>query len=275
MPDPGTDRDELRRSDVYGTVTPLRDRASLYDHLERPQDVVDWVLGFLDGVDPTGVVLDVGCGDGKYAARLASRGRTVAAVDLSPGMAATARDALRASVVGVGDVQALPVGDGAVAAVLAPHMLYHPPDIPQAVRELARVVARGGVVVALTNGTDHLDRLWTTLMAARSECDGRPPERYRPGTDRFNLDNGAAFLATCFDVERHDLHNRLSVPDPGPLLRYVETVRPFFEARAFTDASWSSILAAFERRVAAVIEAEGTWTDVTHAGVFVCRSTRV
>jgi ubiquinone/menaquinone biosynthesis C-methylase UbiE len=38
-------------------------------------------------------------------------------------------------------------------------MLYHVPDAPRALSELARVLSPGGRLVAVTNGGDHLREL--------------------------------------------------------------------------------------------------------------------
>jgi SAM-dependent methyltransferase len=53
------------------------------------------------------------------------------------------------------DVAALPVRDSAFNVVLAVHMLYHVPGREAAVGELRRVLASGGVCIAVTNGARH------------------------------------------------------------------------------------------------------------------------
>ncbi|MFD9278511.1 class I SAM-dependent methyltransferase [Streptomyces mirabilis] len=56
------------------------------------------------------------------------------------------------------DVTRLPLATSSVDAALALYTLYHVPDIPQAVQELSRVVARDGMVSVSTNsGRDKAD----------------------------------------------------------------------------------------------------------------------
>jgi ubiquinone/menaquinone biosynthesis C-methylase UbiE len=126
---------------------------------QDPQfDIVNWVLD-LAGPSPGMRVLDAGCGNGLYLRGLRDRRVTAVGCDLSPGMLrAAAHEAAghlaaghpaagRPAVLNA-DVTALPLGDGAVDVALAIHMLYHVPDRPAALRELRRVTAPGGLVVA-------------------------------------------------------------------------------------------------------------------------------
>lgn len=103
------------------------------------------------------IVLDAGTGTGDLAYLAASMGARVIGIDLSPAMLevaarkstrpaplrrppATARrlDLLR------GDLSRLPLGGGAVTAVMSAFVLRHLPNLEQAFGELRRVLARGG-----------------------------------------------------------------------------------------------------------------------------------
>ena len=96
-----------------------------------------------------------GCGNGLYLRALAGGPGRAAGCDLSMGMLRAA--GLPALV--NADVAALPFRDGAFDAVLAVHMLYHVPDRQATVRELRRVLAPGGVCIAVTNGGRELGSL--------------------------------------------------------------------------------------------------------------------
>src|SRR3954447_1253299 len=113
-----------------------------------------WQREFTDGADPeyeeqilplvdrhlgdARRVLDVGCGEGQVARRLAAEGVEVMGLDRSG--AQIARDGGR----GGGPrcaratADALPVGDSSVDAVLACLALEHVADLSAAVREIAR-----------------------------------------------------------------------------------------------------------------------------------------
>src|SRR4051812_23643606 len=108
-------------------------------------DVADLVL------PPDALVLDVGTGPGRLPVEIARRnpGLRVAAVDVSPAMIETARRLIPAGArvtADVGDVSALPYGDGTVDLVVSTLSQPHWPDLAAAVRELARVRAPGGRV---------------------------------------------------------------------------------------------------------------------------------
>jgi SAM-dependent methyltransferase len=92
---------------------------------------------------PRGVVLDLGCGTGAHAVRLARRGCTVIALDLThEGVRATrarfARDGLPGKFV-VADAEHLPFRDGSIAVTWTFLLLHHFPKLDQLPRELARV----------------------------------------------------------------------------------------------------------------------------------------
>lgn len=109
-----------------------------------------------------GWIGDLGCGPGHVAAYLADRGARVLGVDLSPGMLAQAPPGLP---VAAGDLLALPLADGALAAAVAFYSLIHLPAGSEvaALRELRRVLAPGGTLLAAVHVGDevrHLDEMW-------------------------------------------------------------------------------------------------------------------
>jgi SAM-dependent methyltransferase len=86
-------------------------------------------------------VLDVGCGPKPYYPYFADAAEYVG-VDVVDNPAAELR----------GSVEALPVDDGSFDVVLCTQVLEHCDDPAQAVRELRRVLAPGGRVLASTHG---------------------------------------------------------------------------------------------------------------------------
>ena len=94
------------------------------------------------------------------------------------------------------DVAALPVRDGAFDAVLAVHMLYHVPDRVTAVRELRRVLAAGGVCVAVTNGAKHTRALRDLVERAVGRA--APGWRMTPATQAFTAENAVSGLRAVF-----------------------------------------------------------------------------
>jgi SAM-dependent methyltransferase len=227
----------------YRTDANLAARQSIYQ-FQHPRIDLRAMVCDRAGLAGTEVVADIGCGNGLYLAELARRGHRgrLLGVDLSAGMLAAARAAVSAHTVSahtvsahpvpaagvvVGDAAALPLADGAAEVTLALHMLYHVPDRAAAVRELRRITRDGGSVLVVLNGPDHLHEL-RELTAEAAAAVGQPPGAFwaDTGDGGLDIDHGADLLASAFGaIERHDFAAELVVPDPGPVLDYVASMR--------------------------------------------------
>ncbi|MDS0294821.1 class I SAM-dependent methyltransferase [Halogeometricum luteum] len=121
--------------------------ASLYDRLMPSADADALRAGLAFARRDVTRVLDVAGGTGRASRALAREGLSVdpVVVDFSRGMLARARadghPVVRA------DAGSLPVRDGGVDAVVVVDALHHLPDPERGLREAARVVGPGGVVV--------------------------------------------------------------------------------------------------------------------------------
>jgi len=117
------------------------------------------LLGFVDLVTghATAPVADIGCGPGRVAAFLADHGLDAVGVDPSPAMLAVARTAHPGLHFDEGQLDALPIGTGALAgAVCWYSIIYTPLDgLDAAFDELARVLRPGGFLLLAfqTGGT--------------------------------------------------------------------------------------------------------------------------
>ncbi|MCA9512582.1 MAG: metalloregulator ArsR/SmtB family transcription factor [Myxococcota bacterium] len=103
-------------------------------------------------VDPGLRVADIGTGTGVLALELARLGLDVVGVDRSRRMLDTARAKIEAEGLArvelrEGDASRLPIEDASVDAALAHMVLQYLPQPAEAVREMARIVRAGGVVV--------------------------------------------------------------------------------------------------------------------------------
>jgi SAM-dependent methyltransferase len=191
----------------YATEAGLAARASVYGaDGQRPQDLV---VRELQRLGPRRI-LEVGCGRGELAERIERElGCDLAAVDQSARMVELARE--RGVDAVVGDVQALPFGDGAFDAAVAAWMLYHVLDLDGAIAELARVLRPGGILCATTNAADDFDELWRLV--------GRDPGGKLL---TFRAENGAALLGAHFAaVRRQDVVVGVTFPDGDAIRRYV------------------------------------------------------
>jgi ubiquinone/menaquinone biosynthesis C-methylase UbiE len=155
-------------------------------------------------------VLEVGCGMGNFAERLAREtSAEVVATDLSPRMVEVARE--RGLDARVADVQELPFDNGEFDCAVANAMLYHVEDVDRALSELARVLEPGGKLVAVTIGEAHMAEVWRLVGYQKAE---------RP----FSRENGAEQLARHFrSVEREDVDALLVFPDAAAVHEYVDS----------------------------------------------------
>jgi len=250
----GTDRAFLQR-DAYADSTKLRARGSIYRYRDPPGAIGPWVLAHLD-LRAGDRLLDVGCGPGAYLALLPDGVRGVGA-DLSFGMASEAHAHAHAPTVNA-DVAQLPFPPATFDHVIAPHMLYHCPDLTAALVELRRVMTPPGTFLAVTNGPDHLQELWDL----HEDVTGTRPPLV---SDRFDLDNGTAALRAHFaTVTVHHFSGTVAVPDASLVREYYASLQHFagIDGRAVLDA--------LEARVQRTIDEHGAFRARTHSGALVC-----
>jgi ubiquinone/menaquinone biosynthesis C-methylase UbiE len=229
----GTDRAFLLERQ-YRTAQNLETRIALHERFStNPESFPRWVFDRLR-LELTADVLEVGCGNGNLWYSNRDRippGLRLTLTDFSEGMIGEARARLGGlATYLVADVQELPFADSCFDLVIANHMLFHVPDRERAVDEIARVLRSGGVLVATTNGRDHLRELRTSGKEQWSRS--------------FGLENGPAQLVRRFtDVEVVPFPNSLEVTQVEPLLDFVRSlVTPIGDeelAQLATDAEAS------------------------------------
>jgi SAM-dependent methyltransferase len=176
------------------------------DFLEGPSSEDETLAAVVEATPST--VLEVGAGWGELSARIAAAtGADVTALDLSPRMAALARQrGVRAF---VGDLQALPFADRTFDVVVANAMLYHVPDLERGLREAARVLTDGGRLVATTFGEHHTAEIWRMVGGPQAEL-------------AFSAENGVAILERWFErVERREGGGVLTFPNADEVRTYI------------------------------------------------------
>lgn len=101
-------------------------------------------------LDPSWAVADLGCGTGQVSAALAPFVRRVAAVDRSGEMLQTAKHRLREFRnvdVSRGELEAVPLSDGAFDAAVLMLVLHHVANPAAALREASRILKPGGRLI--------------------------------------------------------------------------------------------------------------------------------
>ncbi|MDV9196132.1 class I SAM-dependent methyltransferase [Streptomyces sp. Wh19] len=259
-----TDRARLAGS-AYNGDRDLAARQSLYQWQTPRYDLPGLVAEQLG--DVRGRAADIGCGNGKFIQRLRQDrpDMFLLGLDIAPGILVGVPGP-----VAVADATRLPLAAGSVDAALALHMLYHVPDIPQAVRELARVVARSGVVVASTNSDRdkaELDDLWQRAAGDVLGID-RGPARISLSA-RFSLEKAPAFLGEEFRrVKVVELPGTIAVRDPEPVIAHMVSYRAWADQH---DVPFDATIDRARALVADDIARNGAYEITCLGGILVCR----
>ena len=199
-------RDLVRRQ--YEREDNLELRRSIWHPDRDGRDPATEALAAVIAESP-GRVLEVGAGTAAFAARLrvALPEADLVVTDQSERFVDLARE--RGLTSKVADVQRLPFADASFDVVCAMWMLYHVPDLHQGLAELARVLRPGGLIVAATNGDEHVADL---RRAAGGDA----------VVTQFSRENGEQALAAHFcDVHRQDYATRAIFADHEQALAYL------------------------------------------------------
>lgn len=267
----GADRDQhvdYLRDVQYKDSTQLAKRANLHQQYgTAPRAGFDVFAELVDWPTGGGRVLDVGCGGGwlwEHIAEVAPDGIDLVLSDLSPGMVdeavgravATGRFA---SVTGqVCDARELPFEDASFDAVVSTYALYHVPEPPTAVRQIARVVRADGIVGIMTNGPGHLRE----IEAIRVEVFGEGARYVVNGT--FSPVIASAALIEVFgEVAWHRYDDTLRVTEPDDVLAFMTSTPPASEA---THDELDELRRLIDRDLD-----DGVFTVSKDTGTFICR----
>ena len=152
-------------------------------------------------------VLEIGCGTGSTALRLAPGTRRLMATDVSTGMIAIAREKLAVQPVpqlsfAVADADAAVFGKKAYDAVLAFNLLHLVDDLDRTIAVAARSLKPGGLFISKTACISEMNPLVTQLALPLMRAIGKAPHVLCLGGDRLHsaiAHQGLEILS----VERH------------------------------------------------------------------------
>lgn len=168
-----------------------------------------------------GSVCDLGCGPGHVARYLHDRGVDILGIDLSPGMLEQARKLNPALEFQQGNLLELGVRDGAWVAIVAFYSIVHIPktDILQALREMFRVLAPGGLLfLAFHIGVEvlHEENCWGHPVSLDFVLYGRKElERYL-GLVGFAIEDSLERDPYGPEVEYQTRRAYIRARKPGP-----------------------------------------------------------
>lgn len=111
------------------------------------------------------LVLDLGCGKGRFARRLEEAGASVVGLDLSARMLAEASGLDRVR----GSARSLPFADARFDAVVAVEVFEHLGDVSSAIAEARRVLRPGGRLIVIDKNAASLNarRPWLPSLAVK------------------------------------------------------------------------------------------------------------
>jgi ubiquinone/menaquinone biosynthesis C-methylase UbiE len=129
-----------------------------------------FALEMLERVVPSGSkVLDLGCGTGEMAARLAKRGYEVWGVDIAEPMVRYAAHRHKSGRFRLGDVEHIPFDDNTFDAVVCLGVIEYLANDEQALSEIRRVLKPAGSAIISTPSAvcplHHMDRICVRVMA--------------------------------------------------------------------------------------------------------------
>jgi ubiquinone/menaquinone biosynthesis C-methylase UbiE len=191
----------------YSDESRLAARRRVWREFGEGPNPDEWIFDAIAERRP-GTALEVGCGWGELAERVAAEaGADVTAFDLSERMAALARGrGVRAL---VADAQAMPFRDQSFDVVVANAMLYHVPDLDRGLGEAARVITDDGAFTATTFDAGRFPELFALVGL-------KPPEI------PFRVENGAEILGQHFaSVETRAGSGALVFPNAGEVRAYL------------------------------------------------------
>ncbi len=150
---------------------PIADMAGYEATLQRVQALLP----------PDAHVLEVGCGTGSTAMRLAPFTGSMLATDVAPGMIAIARQRLAAQPVpqlgfAVADADAPGLGQGTYDVVLAFSMLHLVDDLDHALELLVQALRPGGLLISKTPCINEMNPLIPRLALPLMQAIGKAPQ---------------------------------------------------------------------------------------------------
>ncbi|WP_051620281.1 class I SAM-dependent methyltransferase [Paenibacillus sp. UNC451MF] len=255
----------------YDNAEPLSIRIQTHSlYTDKKINLNDEAISLMELVGQE-AVLDAGCGTGGFLRHLLNKGHQgrLVGVDQSAGMVEQTKCE---GIEGIlGDVRELPFTDSEFQWVTARHMLYHVPDIPQALRQFDRVLAPGGHILAITNSNNSL-QLIKSLYNDMLQAFGYPV-MISPVTT-FCVENAMAILGEVFaEVKKTLLTNALVFRESAPIVRYISSMFSYMsipnDPRLYDELlSWLEVEA--ERRLQ---QYGGVWTDPKQVGIYLACNT--
>lgn len=258
------------KTNSYKTDEQLLKRKSLFNYA-RPQIDLDGKV--LKAVNPGAQkILDVGCGNGDFLLRLRQElgPRELHGIDISKGIMALGRQQSEKERYGidfqVGSAENLSFADNTLDVVTSKHVLYHVPDIQNAVNEAYRCLRPGGQYLVTLNSKAAKTKLKQFRSLLYDKLAIAPQEE---PDQRMNIELFPPYLSLFTSHTLQTFESVITIENPKPYVTYIDSFR-YNLGQEVSDEKWQKVLREIEvliqREIAA---AGGTLTDRNVLGLFV------
>lgn len=244
----------------YATPENLQNRINIHlKYSTNKKGFSNWIFEqyeILDGDQ----ILELGCGDVSFWSDKLSilpENITLNLTDFCVGMLKTAvRNIVdkRVSFHQV-DIQNIPFAENSFNCVFANMMLYHVPNLNQALSEVNRVLCKKGKFYTTTFGENGILKFLSEVFSDYGITAAKD--------NTFTLQNGADILKTHFsNVKRLDYKDSLAITNSADLVEYALTLNPIVN---FSQIPKETMIALLDER-----KIDGIITVPKEYGMFIC-----
>ncbi|WP_234122205.1 MerR family transcriptional regulator [Clostridium hydrogenum] len=256
---------ERKVKEQYITDEKLNSRLRFHSYNINKTDWTNWCFNEMKFSNKSRILeLGSGTGDFWYSnSKNVKDSWDITVSDFSEGMLLSAKDNLKDinhkfSYKQI-DVQDIPYEDESFDIVIARHMLYLVPDIEKAIREMKRVLVKGGTLYITTNSCMAMAELNELIK----NFDFKLGLHTNGMCDRFDLENGYPLLKKYFDEVKVDILEGKIVIDDAELIASYKA----------STIKGSSMLVGNKRReftkyLENYIKEKGKLAITTKAGIF-------
>ena len=149
------------------------------------------------------------------------KGLTIVLSDISEGILADAKNEIGDNSefqYAVFDAQKIPFADNTFDLVIANHMLFYCDDIPKTLKEVRRVMKKGGSFACSTYSKRHMHEITDLVQDFNPEIVLSSTNLY----DRFGLDNVAEILSKDFtNISCHKYQDAIELSESTPVISYI------------------------------------------------------
>ncbi|MBR2528398.1 MAG: methyltransferase domain-containing protein [Blautia sp.] len=209
----------------YQNASNLSARIRLHSlYSTNPEGWFPWIFSRLE-LKGRERILEIGCGDGSLWAQNLERipaDSSILLTDISEGML---RDAHRN--IGANDKRfsyqtcscpVLPFEDESFDLVIANHVLFYCDDLVESLRQIRRILRKGGRLIASTYGRHHMEEITRLVKSFDERITLAATQLY----ESFGKENGGMILSDFFLQTRWiSYEDSLYVTDPDALISYI------------------------------------------------------